>query len=712
MNLSGRRLCGLLAITLMIVLILISFQVMPAWAEGELVTALKNRELFLNSKEKQEKRAEWLNLIKEFEDAAMAQYNPRHASRARYLGAELALDSALKFKQPADYAAAARLGKRAVRDCPHCPHSPDAQLIYGRALMAQDQLDQATKELMKVELNYPDSPEVAEARKHLGKLRGGPPPVPENKAARNEAEKNPVQESVPGSAESGGKSPDQTLAKNKGKADGGYMAATVKNENNKTQPPRAELKPAPKAETKTESKPAPKSETKTESKPAPKAEAKAESKPSPKAEAKVESKPVPKAEAKAESKPAPKAEAKVKTAPRPKAPSKPAARADGKAHVYGLELWDRSEYTQVTAYVDKVTPYVYNLIPPSRNGGSFRVYADLKGAVIAPKTKVQLPSGNTLIKLVKMNQFKEDVVRVVMDMPEAHHYRPTFLDDPPRLVFQVAREADKLPAQVAEAQPDPPEETAPKTALSAPDKEKSPPARPVKGPDESLARQLGLKVKTVVIDPGHGGKDLGTSKNGLKEKDIVLSLSKKLAARIEKRLNVKVILTRDEDRFITLERRTKIAKDKMADLFISLHVNANDLAEVEGFETYVLNFATDRSAMAVAARENAQSDKSVAELQDLLHIIARNTKIAESRAMAQTLHKAAVANINKKFKLRDLGVKEAPFYVLVGTDVPSILVEIGFITNAKDAVNLSQEAYLDAVADGLAQGLENYVKGF
>ncbi len=274
----------------------------------------------------------------------------------------------------------------------------------------------------------------------------------------------------------------------------------------------------------------------------------------------------------------------------------------------------------------------------------------------------------------------------------------------------MAKEASNLPSPTAEAQPEPAERPARK---AEPDKVARPVSGPVAGgPAESLARQLGLKVKTVVIDPGHGGKDGGASAFGLKEKDLVLKLAKKLAVRIEKRLGLTVHLTRSDDRFITLERRTKIAKDKRGDLFISLHVNANKIPSVEGFETYILNLTTDRSAMAVAARENASSDKSIAELQDILQIIAKNTKIAESRAMAQAIHKAAVRQLNKKYRVRDLGVKEAPFYVLVGTDIPSILVEIGFLTNEKEAARISQEAYLDQIADGLVNGLESYVKGF
>lgn len=558
----------------------------PLAAEGELVRALKSRETFYDSKDARETRANWLALIKEFEQAALAQENPRHASRARYMGASLALDSADKFKQAADYEKADQLARRAIRDCPRCPHSPEAQIISGRALAGLGQLDQAVKQLMKVELNYPDSPEVARARKLLDQLRGGPPPATEKPAAPNN-----------GPAANAGQTVNAS-----------------------------------------------------------------------------------------------------------KVPAPPKARADGLAQIYFLTLEDRGEYSVVTAYLDKVSPYVYNLIAPTRSGGFFRIYADLKNTVIAPGAGLQPPNQTKLVRLVKMNHFQNDVTRLVVDLPEAHPYRPTFLNSPPRLVFHIAREAKNLPDPQTEVQPDPPKKPAP----TAPDQTKTP-GKTAKGPEESLARQLGLKIKTVVIDPGHGGKDIGAAGFDLKEKDIALKLAQKLATRIEKQLGLAVHLTRSDDRFITLERRTKIAREKKADLFISLHVNAHTLPTVEGFESYILNFATDRSAMAVAARENAESDKTVAELQDLLQIIAKNTKIAESRTLAQALHKSAVASLNKKHRVRDLGVKEAPFYVLVGTSVPSVLIEIGFITNQAEAARLAQDAYLNQIADGLLKGLQIYL---
>lgn len=579
----------------------------PLMAEGELARALKSREEFFKTPQMRELRHNWQTLVTEFENAALAQDEPRHASRARFVGAQLALESGKKYKNNDDYQKAALLARRAVRDCPRCAHGSEAQLIHGQALYELKELDQADMQLMKVELNYPGSSrEVTAARDLRAKLRGSPPP-------------KPTDEISPKSAK----------------------------------PAEAKKEPAKKPETK----------------------------------------------------PKPAADSGLKTPKKVNVPAPPKARADGKAQVYFLSLEDFGKYTRVTAYLDKVAPYVYNLIPPASAGGAFRAYADIKGAAIAPKTRVELKDKSPLVKLVKMNQFQSETVRLVIDLPQAHPYMPVFVDKPPRLIFNIAKEAKDLPATSPEAQPEPP-------AVS-----KKPTAKPrdntvaAQGPADSLARQLGLKVRTIVIDPGHGGKDTGAGASGLKEKEITLKLAQKLKSRLEKRLGLNVELTRSDDRFITLERRGKIAKDKKADLFISIHVNANKDASVQGFETYILNFATDKSAMAVAARENAASDKSVSELEDVLQSLAKNTKIAESRAMAQALHKATVTALRKTYKVRDIGVKEAPFFVLLDSGVPATLVEIGFVTNKDDAARLKTDAYLNEVADGLTNGLASYVKG-
>jgi N-acetylmuramoyl-L-alanine amidase len=379
------------------------------------------------------------------------------------------------------------------------------------------------------------------------------------------------------------------------------------------------------------------------------------------------------------------------------APKAPSPRSDGYNQFFGLYLDDRGSYSEVTAYTERVVPYLYNLLPPANEGGKFRVYVDFKDTRLAPRAPMSLSDTTSLVSLVKVNQLNDDTVRLVVDLPEAHPYIPVFLDNPPRLILRVASKPDLLP---------PSEPDAPPTPRPVPV-----PIKPVKGPYNSMARQLGLTIRKVVIDPGHGGKDGGAAAFGYKEKDIVLKVGLALAKKVESRLGLKVVLTRDTDRFVTLDRRTKIARDEKADLFISLHVNANTLAKAEGVETYILNFTDDPSAMAVATRENSSSDKSMNEIKDLVSKIARNTKVAESRVLAKAIHSGILASLTSKHKVRDLGVKEAAFVVLADVEVPAVLVEMGFITNEAEAKRLNDPAYLELLTDGLCNGLAAYLEG-
>jgi N-acetylmuramoyl-L-alanine amidase len=388
------------------------------------------------------------------------------------------------------------------------------------------------------------------------------------------------------------------------------------------------------------------------------------------------------------------------------APKAPSPRADGRAQIFGLYLDDQGGYSEITAYLDQVTPYVYNLLPPSREGGRFRVYVDFRGTRLGPGG-VRTPTKFTeLVKTLKVNQLNDDTVRMVADLPAAHPYTPVFLDNPPRMIIRVARDPASLPPMEAE---DPPSVRTPPTPK--PPKKSPPKTPPAKGPTDSMARQLGLSIRRVAIDAGHGGKDGGAAGNGLKEKDITLKAARMLRTKIQNRLGLEVVMTRDSDVFVTLDRRAKTTNDKKADVFISIHVNANDLAKVEGFESYVLNFSNDPTAMAVAARENASAGKTMSEMEGLIQKIARNTRIAESRVLAKSIHSGAIASLRQKYKIRDLGVKEAAFVVLANVDVPAVLVEMGFITNKVDAARLSEDAYLEMVTDGLCDGLKSYLDG-
>ena len=238
-------------------------------------------------------------------------------------------------------------------------------------------------------------------------------------------------------------------------------------------------------------------------------------------------------------------------------------------------------------------------------------------------------------------------------------------------------------------------------------------AKPTAHGERSLIRALGLKIGKIVIDPGHGGHDTGTiGPNGLEEKDLVLEVGKRLGKMLETRLGAEVVYTRKDDTFIPLETRTAIANQERADLFISIHANSSEDPTARGVETYYLNFTSSPEALEVAARENAVSEKSIYELRDLVKKIALKEKIEESREFAgdvqQSLHSGLAA---KSPAIRDRGVKKAPFIVLIGANMPSILAEISFVSNPTDEHRLETAEYRQRIADSLYRGVANYVSG-
>jgi N-acetylmuramoyl-L-alanine amidase len=238
-------------------------------------------------------------------------------------------------------------------------------------------------------------------------------------------------------------------------------------------------------------------------------------------------------------------------------------------------------------------------------------------------------------------------------------------------------------------------------------------AQPTSDGDRSLIRTLGLKIGKIVIDPGHGGHDTGTiGPNGLLEKDLVLDVSKRLGKLLQARLGAEVIFTRRDDTFIPLETRTAIANQEEADLFVSVHANSSHDPDARGVETYYLNFTSSPEALEVAARENAASDKSIHELQDLVKTIALKEKIEESREFAadvqQSLHNGLAARNPGE---RDRGVKKAPFVVLIGANMPSILAEISFLSNPGDERRLRTPEYRQRIAESLYRGISRYVNG-
>jgi N-acetylmuramoyl-L-alanine amidase len=236
------------------------------------------------------------------------------------------------------------------------------------------------------------------------------------------------------------------------------------------------------------------------------------------------------------------------------------------------------------------------------------------------------------------------------------------------------------------------------------------PARRTSTGETSLVRALGLKLQRIVIDPGHGGHDEGTQgSKGLLEKDLVLDVSLRLGKMIEEKMGADVIYTRSDDTFIPLEGRTALANDKKADLFLSIHANSSPVPRITGVETYYLNFTDAKDAMEVAARENAGSGESISDLRDLVQKISLHDKASESRDFAERIQSALFAFSSKTFTTeKNRGVKKAPFVVLIGANMPSVLAEIGFVSNTREEALLKKPDYRQRLAEALYRGVSKY----
>jgi N-acetylmuramoyl-L-alanine amidase len=234
-------------------------------------------------------------------------------------------------------------------------------------------------------------------------------------------------------------------------------------------------------------------------------------------------------------------------------------------------------------------------------------------------------------------------------------------------------------------------------------------ARHTASGDSSLVRELGLKISRVVIDPGHGGHDQGTHGATLIEKDLVLDVAKRVGKLIEEKMGAEVIYTRTDDTFIPLEGRTALANEKKADLFLSIHANSSPITRITGVETYYLNFADSKDAMDVAARENANAQASVFELRDVVQKITLHDKAEESKDFAGRMQSSLFALSAREFPgSRNRGVKKAPFVVLIGAQMPSILAEIGFLSNPREESLLKRNDYRQKLADALYRGVQRY----
>lgn len=352
------------------------------------------------------------------------------------------------------------------------------------------------------------------------------------------------------------------------------------------------------------------------------------------------------------------------------------------AEVRPIRYWSNNNYTRVVIETSSQVKFKKYMLD-QHGKRPRRLYVDLINCRISPNVENNIPIQDGLLRQVRNAQFTPNIVRVVLDTQSNITDHKIFsLEDPFRVVIDVMGSKEK-------------------TASKAGDDSLPP----------SLAQQLGLGIKRVILDPGHGGKDPGTlGPNGLKEKDVVLRVAKKLAPIIRKKIGCEVILTRNRDVFIPLEERTAIANSREGDLFISIHVNAAPTKKVKGIETYVLDLATNTDAMRVAALENATSTRQLSDLQSILMDLIQNSKINESVKLAEYVQESMISGLNQQYRdINNLGVKKAPFIVLIGAQMPAILTEIAFLSNPVEAKRLRSDKYLGRVANQIAGGISQYV---
>jgi len=360
--------------------------------------------------------------------------------------------------------------------------------------------------------------------------------------------------------------------------------------------------------------------------------------------------------------------------------------------ITGLRYWSNPSYTRIVIDADKDTTYNHRLLrkDPSIQKPK-RLYVDLQNSRLGNGIKKTIPINDDLLSDARAGQFTADMVRVVVDIKSFKTYKIFSLKNPFRIVIDVwGTEAKRKTSELKTA------EKGKKFTTSA------------------LAKQLALGVNCIVIDPGHGGRDFGASGylKGVYEKDVVLKIAKKLAKKIRKELQCEVFLTRTRDRYLTLEERTAIANTKNADLFISIHTNAARSRKAFGIETYFLNLATDDESILVAARENATSTKNISDLQTILSDLMQNAKINESSRLAGHVQ-TALCNCLKKNKysrINNKGVKQAPFYVLLGAQMPAILIETSFISNPKECKRLINPKYQERLCEAIVDGIKKYIK--
>ncbi|MCX7769652.1 MAG: N-acetylmuramoyl-L-alanine amidase [Proteobacteria bacterium] len=342
-------------------------------------------------------------------------------------------------------------------------------------------------------------------------------------------------------------------------------------------------------------------------------------------------------------------------------------------------------YTRVILELSNNATYEHKFLreDPEANKPK-RIVVDIQNAILGDGISQNIPVSDKFVDKIRIGQFTKDIARIVIDIVRLESYKVYVIDNPTRIVIDIYGEEIKksIKNEINNAN----------LAINS--------------------KNYNLTVSKIVLDPGHGGHDPGAiGYNGLKEKDVVLDIALKVGNLIKNYFpEIEVIYTRDDDYYLALDERTKIANSKKADLFVSIHANASKNKVARGIETYFLDFTKEERAKEVAARENATTLQGVDEVQAILRDLIVSSKYNESTLLASLIQKSLVDTLsNVNGEINNLGVKQGPFYVLIGAAMPSVLVETSFITNEKEGSLLATNDYRNYIAKGIFDGIKDYI---
>jgi len=392
-------------------------------------------------------------------------------------------------------------------------------------------------------------------------------------------------------------------------------------------------------------------------------------------------------------------------APPPQKKEKPPLKKTAAPVLEKIRHWSNPEYTRIALYTRSKARYkVGKLAADKQKKLPHRLYIDVldarAGSDLAESIKVE----DSVVRNIRCAEREGGFIRVVVDLDEERRHRVFPMDDPARVVVDITKSEDKVAKVIGKKLP--------KKPPKKPSKKKVKELKKKSKPGASLSMLVGLKVKTIVIDPGHGGRDPGAiGPKGTLEKEMVLDIARRVEKLLKKKLKVKVLLTRNSDRFMALEARTGYANKKRADLFVSIHLNAHRNRKFRGVETFYLDLTNDRYSIKLAARENATSEKSISDLEFILQDLALKSHVDDSILLSRYIQKAMVGKLRKKYKrVKNLGVKSALFYVLIGARMPSILIEGSFLTNPMEEKRIRTKSYRQRLAEGIADGIKRFVE--